>query len=342
MKRPADEIAMCTIVDSAYLSRLIALHRSLREVDPAVVLYVFCADDETKSILDRLAMPGMSTLALASLEEADPGLLAVRADRTPVEYMWTAKPAMCLFLLRSEGRRAVTYVDSDLYFYASPRHVTSQLDDPSVAILPHRFPAHRRSWEDVDGTFNASYLHFRGDVNGRAVLSWWRERCLEWCHDRIEPGRRGDQRYLDDWPERFPGVRVIEDPGAGLAPWNSGRYGVRASRDGLMVDEQPLVFHHFQSLRLFEGNAAVRRALSRTSRYRLVRDPPLLWSLDPGYEVAEGDLDLLWDPYVERLGAVLSELRRLEPEFSGGVAPLTAGDIAVAAARRVRRSAGGG
>ena len=57
------------------------------------------------------------------------------------------------------------------------------------------------------------------------VRSWWAERCLEWCFARSENGKFGDQKYLDDWPDRFPDlVHVLRREDAILAPWNARRF----------------------------------------------------------------------------------------------------------------------
>ena len=95
-----------------------------------------------------------------------------------------------------------------------------------------------------------------------ACLHWWREQCIEWCYDRVEDGRFADQRYLDTWPDRFPGVVVLRHKGANLAPWNVSNYKVREDRGRVWVDEQPLIFFHFHGLKkvntwLYGHNLAV-------------------------------------------------------------------------------------
>jgi hypothetical protein len=82
-----------------------------------------------------------------------------------------------------------------------------------------------------------------------ACLGWWRERCLEWCYDRVEQGRFADQKYLDDWPRRFQGTVVLGHKGANVAPWNLATYAIRGSGQGIWVDEDPLIFFHFHGVK---------------------------------------------------------------------------------------------
>jgi hypothetical protein len=75
---------------------------------------------------------------------------------------------------------------------------------------------------------------------GEIVRKWWEERCIEWCFARFEDGKFGDQKYLDDWPERFgSSVHVLQDKERALAPWNAIRFPYGNS-----------VFYHFHKLRI--------------------------------------------------------------------------------------------
>jgi hypothetical protein len=87
--------------------------------------------------------------------------------------------------------------------------------------------------------------------SGLKCLSRWREQCLEWCFDRLEPHRFGDQKYLDEWPSRYPGgVVVLEHKGAALGPNNLGNYRFWYEQGTTFVDEDPLVFYNFTRLRV--------------------------------------------------------------------------------------------
>ena len=118
----------------------------------------------------------------------------------------------------------------------------------SILTVEHRFPEDLRDLER-HGRFNVGVLGWRRDSNGLGCLRWWRERCLEWCHDRLEDGKYADQGYLDAWPERFAGVVVAEHPGINLAPWNWRSHVVRVTGDSLEVDGWPLVVYHFAALK---------------------------------------------------------------------------------------------
>src|SRR5205823_10040223 len=93
-------------------------------------------------------------------------------------------------------------------------------------------------------------MAFRNDSFGRECLEWWRERCLEWCYDRLEGDRFADQKYLDDWPTRFERVVVLQHKGAGVAPWNAMNYQICLQNGRVIVDGQPLIFYHFHGLKI--------------------------------------------------------------------------------------------
>ncbi len=236
----------CTYFDRHYLPRALALHASLRAVGAEFTLWALCLDDEALAAVRALDLPGVEPIALADFERDDPALRAARDDRTRAEYFFTCTPSLPLYVLdRRPEVDLITYLDADLYFYAHPGPVFAELAEASVGIIGHRHsPANRERRRF--GLYNVGWVSFRRDPDGLACLRWWRERCLEWCHDRVEEHRFADQKYLDVWPERFRGVRVLAHKGANLAPWNVANYRI-AERDGrLTVDDEPLVFFHFQ------------------------------------------------------------------------------------------------
>jgi len=240
----------CTYFDRNYLPRGLALYRSLREHCPAFRLWVLCMDDATHDCLTRLGLPGLEPIALKDFEAGDAALLAAKANRSRVEYYFTCTPSLLLYVIGCwPAVDLLTYVDADLFFFAPPEPLLDEMGAGSVGIIGHRFSPHLRSREQF-GRYNVGWLSFRRDEEALECLRWWRDRCLEWCYDRVEEGRFADQKYLDDWPERFRGVVVLGHPGANLALWNLGNHRL-ASPDGttVLVDGVPLIFFHFHGLR---------------------------------------------------------------------------------------------
>jgi hypothetical protein len=77
-------------------------------------------------------------------------------------------------------------------------------------------------------------------------LDDWRAQCLDWCHDRLEPTRYADQKYLDAWPEKLgAALLVLPHPGVNLAPWNWAGSAMELSGGGVRVDREALVLFHF-------------------------------------------------------------------------------------------------
>jgi hypothetical protein len=241
-------IHYCTYFDRNYLTRAMALHRSLVRHSQRFTLWALCFDNEAFAALEALQLQGVRPIRIEELEAKDPELRAVKGSRSTVEYYFTCSPSVPLHVMREHPDvDLITYLDADLLFYSSPQPIFDELGTGSVLIVPHRFPDALRHLE-VHGVYNVGLLSFRNDANGRAVLERWREQCIEWCFDRVEGDRFADQRYLDTWPGR-PGVVVLQHPGAGLAPWNFMRYRIDLESDPPSVDGWPLVFYHFQGVK---------------------------------------------------------------------------------------------
>jgi hypothetical protein len=142
---------------------------------------------------------------------------------------------------------------------------------------------------------------FRRDERGLSVLRWWRDRCNEWCYARLEDGKFGDQKYLDDWPTRFPGISVAKNIGICVACWNQEGYTFSRTAEGSMVNGTPIVVFHYHNC-------------------HFVRPEFIVPIPDPVYKFSEGFIRHCLIPYVEHILRCLRRCEELYPGFAFGVA----------------------
>ncbi|HVU16763.1 MAG TPA: hypothetical protein VHD32_07550 [Candidatus Didemnitutus sp.] len=239
----------CTYCDRGYAARLLCLHDSLRAHGEPFRLSVLCFDEHVEAIVAAENSPSLEAIPLRELLAADPEYAAVRPQRNRYEFYFTGTPSIVRHCFaRDPAADRVTYLDADLYFFGPPSGVFAEQGSASVGIVPHRFPARLKELER-HGIYNVAWVSFRRDAEGRACLDWWRERCLEWCYDRFEPGRYGDQGYLDEFPRRFHSVTALQHPGINAAPWNVDGARFSAADGQVRIDDCPLFFFHFQGIR---------------------------------------------------------------------------------------------
>lgn len=240
----------CTYFDRGFLAQGLALAESLRLHAPESTLWVLALDEFTGNFLAELRHPLIRSVALSELERANPRLLEAKGNRSLVEYYFTLSPCWPLYLLEHYSEiSCITYLDADLFWFASPAAILDEMRGASVLMTEHRHPEHLLHHRRF-GRYNVGILSFRRDEVGLACLRWWSERCLEWCYDRVENQRYADQKYLDEWPERFgPSVRVSRRLGANLAPWNWTQYHYEFSHGQVRVNGEPLELFHFARFR---------------------------------------------------------------------------------------------
>ena len=246
----------CTLFNSHYLAKGILTIQSLLRVCPEAVIYVLALDERTKEILGDLGVREVVVVSLSEFETPD--LLKVKQTRTETEYCWTCGSVFCYYCITTFSLSHCIYIDADLYFYASPGLLLKDTSEYDVMITSHRY-SEGYDQSQISGKYCVQFVYFKNSDNGMKVLGWWKDACLEWCYNRSEDGRFGDQKYLDDWPDRFDGVYVMEHEGGGVAPWNIQQYRV-SSHPGLTIQNTqtgvayPLIFYHFHHLNIFTIN----------------------------------------------------------------------------------------
>jgi hypothetical protein len=298
----------CTYFDANYLVRGLALYRSLEAHCDPFVLWVLCFDDASFAALVKLDRPDLRPVSLAQFEAGDADLLRAKLGRSRVEYYFTCTPSWPRYLMNAHPEIGmVTYVDADLLFFSDVEPLIAEIGTRSIGIIAHRFPPHLKKRE-VYGVYNVGLLTVRNDSTGRSCLEWWRERCLDWCFDRVENGCYADQKYLDEFPGRYgDAVVVIEHPGVGLAPWNWMNYEIELGDGGGAVDGRTLIAYHFHGLRLYgERFYDVRLARYRRMPRALRRD--------------------LYDGYVDALRAARAWAGEAIPAETMSGAPIRAGN----------------
>jgi hypothetical protein len=212
---------------------------------------VLCLDDETYRTLTRLRLEHVKLVELTELELAHPELLRAKPGRKAFEYYWTCGPAFLMYIFqRHASIKALTYIDADLFFFGDPSPLHLELDQNSILLFEHRFSPAVHADHSVKGIYNVGLIIFRRTPVTLACLEWWSERCIEWCFGSIEPSRYGDQKYLEEWPDRFGEVTISGNLGGGLAPWNVGNYRYHYEEGRVFVDGEPLIFYHFNRLRV--------------------------------------------------------------------------------------------
>jgi hypothetical protein len=277
-----------TLFDNNFLPLGLCLHSSLLEHGQPFHLWILCMDELVEQNLRRLALPDVSLIPLSDVE--DERLLKVKPGRSQGEYCWTLTPFAPQFVFdRAPLARQVTYVDADIFFFSSPKLLLDEFGHSGkhVLITEHaydpryeRFGRARRS-----GRFCVQFISFRHTLESQRVMRWWQDRCLEWCFARVEDGKFGDQKYLDQWPAIFETeVHILKQKEKTLAPWNVRYY------EKLRFGQVKPVFYHFHGFRILSSTEI------------------LLYS---GYRVGNA-ADYLYQRYLVTLDRIIAELKRAD------------------------------
>lgn len=242
-----DAYNFCTIVTSEYLPKVLALYFSLKRNTESFHLWICCMDDLVYEVLYKINLSNITLITLNSIEDNE--LLSVKSFRYTYEYCWTLKAPLILHIFKYyKDIDSLFYIDADTYLFSSPEKLFNRLKSFSVLLTMHNFNNDFRCLYTQKGWYNAGIVGFRRDTNALKCINWWRNKCIEWCYDKIEDGKFGDQKYLMEFRKRFGGVYKERMAGANAAIWNITEHSIREYEGKVQINEKNMIFYHFSGL----------------------------------------------------------------------------------------------
>ena len=243
----------CTYFDLNYLPYAKLLSKSLFKYNKSITLFIVCMDKEVLNILNREPILNSVVYSHNELINFKPRLKKIKNERSKAEYFFTCSAQVCDFVFdKNPDIKLLNYVDCDLYFYNSLKPLFAELGNASVGIIEHKFHWLNKSKRKY-GRFNVGWISFRNDKVGRQCVSDWATQCMDWCYQKLEYGKYADQKYLDQWPKKYPGLKILKHKGANLAIWNLKNYKLNFTKGLILIDNQPLLFYHFAGLRQLDA-----------------------------------------------------------------------------------------
>ena len=285
----------CTLFDSNYFTRGLAMYQSLARSLDAFHLFIFAFDNKCYKTLKNLNLKNVTVISLKEFEDKE--LLGIKDSRSKAEYCWTCTPSTILYCLKNFPIASCTYLDADLYFFSNPAPLIEEMQDKSVSIISHRYTT-RYDQSLISGKYCVQFMTFKNNDDGLEVVKWWRDRCVEWCFSKPVDGKFGDQKYLDDWTTRFNCVHEIENLGGGVAPWNVEQYnffkennetfGIERNSDQVPAEKFKVIFYHFHGFKIIDDSR-----IKMTDGYKILNDAREIIYRPYSYNLLKNEIEFL-------------------------------------------------
>jgi hypothetical protein len=244
-----------------YCYQGLVLYNSLARHDKDFKLFIICLDNKMVQFLDNLQYSNLIPIDVCIIEEAYKELLAVKQVRNKREYAWTLKPSIILYIFENfDCTDHILWLDSDMQFLCDPEPLYDEWSGLSILLSEQYYTGAYEYLVSGYGKFQAGLIGFKRDENGLECLGWWQERCMEWCSEKADNGRWADQKYLDEFPQRFKGVGVVNNLGINLTPFTIYRVNTERGKavikkpDGLYIDDVRIILYHYYGFRFYAHN----------------------------------------------------------------------------------------
>lgn len=242
---------ICTYFDSNFLPRGLALYDSIKQNSASFKLFVLALDDECYNFLIDLNEKNIEVISLVDYTNFF-GSNHKNKFKNEKEFYFSITPALCLYVIKKYSNIDILlYLDADVYLFNDIELIYSEIGKSSIAMCTHRLPWYIRLVSKNYGIYNVGVNAFRNDQEGNNCLNNWYKDCTEWIPNQNNYSLSffSDQIWLDKWPELYTNIKIINNIGINVAPWNAQQYTFSIKNSKYFVNDLPLVLYHFSSLK---------------------------------------------------------------------------------------------
>lgn len=292
------KVNLVSYIDANYLPKFLVCYKSLiKHFDNKFILHLYCFDNVVFNILKRRKLKNLKIYKKEEFEITE--VISQKQNKKTHEYYWTYTPIVLEKTMQSlKENDILVYMDTDMMFFSSPQVIFDELEDKDVLIQPNNFSVKERWQFEPIGYYCTAFNIFRINDNTRKIISEWKNQCIKWCGADFTTGNFGDQKYMDYWRDQYENVRETTVVGANIAPWNIHKYDVSQRKDGVYLNNNPLIYYHFHAFKMNFDDY----------EYMIEGDR------DNHYEIRKDAIEYIYKPYIEEYKIILEDLKN-EKEF---------------------------
>lgn len=241
------EIVICTIISKNYLAHARTLADSFHKNNPGGKMFVLLVDDININFdpkKEKFTLININEIGIQNLD-------SFCFKYSIIEQNTGAKAHFLEYLFEKFGFKKLIYLDPDILITNSLDNLWLLLDRKSILLTPH-ITDHihdDKKPSELDlrkaGIFNLGCIALAYNSNTKKFLDWWKKKLYNFCWMDPENGYHVDQKWVDQVPELFKDVFVIEHLGYNVAYWNLMQRKIEIIQNKIYVNKKPLYFFHF-------------------------------------------------------------------------------------------------
>ncbi|MHC1704360.1 MAG: hypothetical protein AB9846_10670 [Tenuifilaceae bacterium] len=246
---------ICTYFDYNFLSRGLALYHSIERYHDDFVFYALVFDSESFEYLSNLKKKNLIPISFETYND----YFNTRKEKyeDAKQYYFSATPNLCIYLIEKYPEIDILlYLDADVYAFGCLDTLYLEFGNSAIGYCPHRLHPIVKYLSKDHGKYNVGVNLFRNSVEAKQCLYNWKNDCDSWYKGK--PGYKleyfSDQIFLNEWEKRYNNVKIIQNIGVDVAPWNAANYKFTKKDNTYYVNDKPIIIYHFSSIKRISKN----------------------------------------------------------------------------------------